>query len=69
LDQREVDDMVEEHHRLADLIAAADRAAGVPWLRFVDLASAIRDHLDHEERTVLALLEQHLSRAECTDSW
>jgi hypothetical protein len=31
---------------------------------FADLGSALRDHLDHEERTVLPLLEQHLSRAE-----
>jgi len=68
MDQREVDDMVEEHHRLADLIAAADRALASPDVAprpmFADLGSVLRDHLDHEERTVLPLLEQHLSRAE-----
>ena len=67
-DQREVDDMVDEHHRLADLIAAADRALALPDAApqpvFDDLGSALRDHLEHEERTVLPLLEQHLSRAE-----
>jgi hypothetical protein len=68
LDQREVDDMVDEHHRLADLIAAADRAFASPDVApqpmFADLGSALRAHLDHEERTVLPLLERHLSRAE-----
>jgi hypothetical protein len=68
VDQREVEDMVEEHQRLADRIAAADRAFAsvdvAPQPVFVDLGSALRDHLDHEERTVLPLLEQHLSRAE-----
>jgi hypothetical protein len=60
--------MVDEHHRLADLIAAADRAFASPDVAlqpaFADLGSALRDHLDHEERTVLPLLEQHLSRVE-----
>ena len=68
MDEREVDDMVEEHRRLADLIVAADRAVASPDVAprpmFVDLGSALRDHLEHEERTVLPLLEQHLSRAE-----
>jgi iron-sulfur cluster repair protein YtfE (RIC family) len=68
MDQREVDDMVDEHRRLADLIAAADRALASPDVSagpmFVDLGSALRDHLEHEERSVLPLLEQHLSRAE-----
>lgn len=68
MDQREVDDMVEEHHRLDGLIAAADRALASPDVAprpmFADLGSALRDHLDHEERTVLPLVEQHLSRAE-----
>jgi hemerythrin-like domain-containing protein len=68
MDQREVEDMVEEHQRLADRIAAADRAFAsvdvAPQPVFVDLGSALRDHLDHEERTVLPLLEQHLPRAE-----
>ena len=68
LNQREVDDMVEEHHGLADLIAAADRALAspdaAPQPTFTSLGSALRDHLEHEERTVLPLLERHLSRAE-----
>ena len=60
--------MVEEHHRLADLIAAADRALAspdvVPRPMFADLGSVLRDHLDHEERTIFPLLEHHLSRRE-----
>jgi hypothetical protein len=68
LDQREVDDMVDEHHRLADLIAAVDRAFAssdvAPQPVIAELGSALRDHLEHEERTVLPLLERHLTRAE-----
>jgi hemerythrin-like domain-containing protein len=68
VDQRELDEMVDEHHRLDGLIAVADRALVSPDVEpqpmFAELGSALRDHLDHEERTVLPLVEQHLSRAE-----
>ena len=66
-DQREVDAMVEEHREIPAAIDAVDDAfaqhqdAATPAR---NLAALVRDHLEHEERTVLPLLEQHLSRAE-----
>jgi len=64
---REVDRMIEEHRAIAAAIDDVDRAFAAER----DMAGAMRalertldDHLDHEERVVVPLLERHLSRAE-----
>jgi hemerythrin-like domain-containing protein len=66
-DQREIDLMIEEHAELEPAIAAVETAldtgAGVTTA-VTDLDNMVRRHLDHEERTILPLLEQHLSRRE-----
>jgi hemerythrin-like domain-containing protein len=66
-ERHEVDRMIEEHQGLAIAITDVDRAfstreAAVPAISA--LGRTLRDHLDHEERTVLPMLERHLSRAE-----
>jgi hemerythrin-like domain-containing protein len=66
-DQHEVDAMVEEHQTLTatvdDVDAALAHQTGLATA--VDaLGPALREHLEHEERSVLPLLERHLSRAE-----
>lgn len=64
---REVDAMVAEHHAIPAALDAVEDA-----LRRHDgvaaagrrLAELVRAHLEHEERTVVPLLEDHLSHAE-----
>jgi hemerythrin-like domain-containing protein len=66
-DQLEVDAMVEEHRAIPAALDAVDEALAThedATKPARDLAARVREHLDHEERTVLPLLEQHLSRAE-----
>jgi hemerythrin-like domain-containing protein len=72
-DLASVDRMVEEHQTLAVAMDAVDRAASAPPAADSrrDLTAAIdrvsrtaRDHLDHEERDVLPLVQSHLSRAD-----
>jgi hypothetical protein len=69
-DLHEVDHMFEEHRALSTAIIAVDRVVtsgsdAAPAIGA--LRQALRDHLDHEERSVLPLLERHLSRAEWRD--
>jgi Hemerythrin HHE cation binding domain len=66
-DRRLVNEMVSEHRDLSALITKVDRAMdgrGDVGAAVVALGSAVRAHLDHEERAVLPLIERHLSRAE-----
>lgn len=66
-DLREVDAMVEEHRAIPEALDAVEDALS----RRDGLSAAtrrlgelVRGHLEHEERTVVPLLEEHLSRAE-----
>jgi hypothetical protein len=66
-DQHGVNSMIDEHRSLSTAIQFVDGALA----RSVNIATAVdqrgralHDHLDHEERSALPLLEQHLSRAE-----
>jgi hypothetical protein len=66
-DRAEVDAMVAEHRAIPAALEAADRA--IANRRDVavtvrELSDLVRAHLDHEERTVLPLLERHLTRRE-----
>jgi hemerythrin-like domain-containing protein len=66
-DHREIDAMVDEHRKLEPAIAAVDTALanGTGITPAVDeLDEVLVRHLDHEERTIFPLLEQHLSRRE-----
>ena len=66
-DQGEVDRMIDEHRDLLAAIEAVDLAldeGGNPDQGLAGLGHALRDHLDHEERRVLPLLQHHMSRAE-----
>ena len=66
-DLREVELMVDEHGQLQHAIDAVDRALShhTDVLAAAHtLAGSLRDHLDHEERTIFPLLEHHLSRRE-----
>jgi hypothetical protein len=66
-DLRQVDLMVEEHHGLTAAIAAVDGAlaSGVGVATAArELGEVLGRHLDHEERRIFPLLEQHLSRRE-----
>jgi hemerythrin-like domain-containing protein len=72
-DLASVDQMVEEHYALSAAMDAVDQAVSAPHnasdgrelTAVVDQLSRIaRDHLDHEERDVLPLVETHLSRAD-----
>ncbi len=63
----QVDAMVEEHRQIPAALAEVDTAlrgnselAGPAR----ELSTVVRNHLDHEERTVLPLLERHFTRAE-----
>lgn len=63
----EVDRMIEEHRALSAAITDVDRtlASRTHTAATIGaLGQALRDHLDHEERSVLPLLERHLSRVE-----
>jgi hypothetical protein len=66
-DLREIDRMIEEHRALSSAIADVDRALStgfnaVPSV--TELARLLRDHLEHEERSVLPPLAEHLSPEE-----
>jgi len=73
-DLASVDQMVEEHQALARAMDDVDQALSAPLdsgtgsdslIGAVDrLNRTVRDHLDHEEREVLPLVERHLSRAD-----
>jgi iron-sulfur cluster repair protein YtfE (RIC family) len=72
-DLASVDQMVEEHHALALAIDELDGALSARHGTGTEtdassaldrLSRTLRDHLDHEERDVLPLVESHLSRAE-----
>jgi iron-sulfur cluster repair protein YtfE (RIC family) len=66
-DRQEVDAMVAEHHDIPAALDAVDAAlssgAGAS-AAVADLATGVRRHLDHEERSVFPLLEANLSRRE-----
>jgi Hemerythrin HHE cation binding domain len=62
-----VDAMVEEHRRIPpalDGVDAALRGGGELAAPVEFLSSVVLDHLAHEEREVLPLVEQHLTRAQ-----
>jgi hemerythrin-like domain-containing protein len=64
---RAVDAMVEEHEQIPAALAEVDaalRAGGERTIPVERLSTVVRDHLEHEEREVLPLLERHLTRAE-----
>jgi iron-sulfur cluster repair protein YtfE (RIC family) len=66
--QRAVDQMLEEHAFLSKRIEGVNRVlagdGGDLAVAVNKLGRALRDHLEHEERGVLPLLERHLSRRE-----
>ena len=62
-----VDTMVEEHRQIPAALADVDaalRAGGDLMTPVERLSTVVRDHLEHEEREVLPLLERYLTRAE-----
>jgi hemerythrin-like domain-containing protein len=62
-----VDAMVVEHRHIPAALADVDaalRAGGELMTPVERLSTVVRDHLAHEEREVLPLLERHLTRAE-----
>jgi hypothetical protein len=62
-----VDAMVEEHRHIPPALAGVDGAlrGGGELAAPVELLSAVvLDHLSHEERDVLPLIEQHMTRAQ-----
>jgi hemerythrin-like domain-containing protein len=62
-----VDAMVDEHQHIPPALAAVDAAlrGGGELAEPVErLSAVVADHLAHEERQVLPLLEQHLTRAQ-----
>jgi hypothetical protein len=62
-----VDAMVEEHQQIPpalDGVDAALRGGGELAASVELLSSVVLDHLAHEEREVLPLIEQHLTRAQ-----
>jgi hemerythrin-like domain-containing protein len=66
-DLAEVDAMVEEHRRIPDALIKVDtalRGDGDLLVPARDLSTVVRDHLEHEEREVLPLIERNLTRAE-----
>jgi hypothetical protein len=61
-----VDAMVEEHRHIPPALADVDaalRGTGELTAPVEDLSAIVLDHLAHEEREVLPLIEQHLTRA------
>jgi len=63
-----VDEMVQEHRLIPPALDAVDRAlaGGADLAPSVDaLARLVEEHLDHEERSALPLVESRLSDAEC----
>lgn len=66
-DLASVDAMVEEHRQIPPALAgmgAALRGGGELMAPVELLSAAVLDHLAHEEREVLPLIEQHLTRAQ-----
>jgi hemerythrin-like domain-containing protein len=62
-----VDAMVEEHRHIPAALAGVDaalRGGGQLAAPVELLSSVVLDHLAHEERKVLPLIEQHLTRAQ-----
>jgi hemerythrin-like domain-containing protein len=62
-----VDAMVEEHRHIPPALAGVDaalRGGGELTAPVELLSSVVLDHLAHEEREVLPLIEQHLTRAQ-----
>jgi hemerythrin-like domain-containing protein len=62
-----VNAMVEEHRQIPPALAGVDaalRGGGELAASVESLSEVVLDHLDHEERDVLPLLEQHLTRAQ-----
>src|SRR6266566_3502479 len=62
-----VDAMVEEHRHIPAALADVDaalRGGGELMTPVERLSTVVRDHLEHEEREVLPLLERDLTRAE-----
>jgi hypothetical protein len=62
-----VEAMVEEHRHIPPALAGVDaalRGGGEPAAPVESLSAVVLDHLAHEEREVLPLLEQHLTRAQ-----
>lgn len=66
-DLASVDAMVEEHRHIPPALAEVDtalRGGGEPTAPVESLSTVVLDHLAHEEREVLPLLERHLTRAQ-----
>lgn len=62
-----VDAMVEEHKHIEPALAGVDaalRGGGELAARVETLSTVVLDHLAHEEREVLPLIEQHMTRAQ-----
>ena len=62
-----VDAMVEEHRHIPPALAGVDaalRGGGELTAPIGLLSTAVLDHLAHEEREVLPLIEQHLTQAQ-----
>jgi hemerythrin-like domain-containing protein len=62
-----VDAMVEEHRQIPPALAGVDsalRGTGELTAPAEHLSTVVLDHLAHEERDVLPLIEQHLARAQ-----
>jgi hemerythrin-like domain-containing protein len=62
-----VDAMVTEHQRIPPALAGVDaalRSGGELAAPVQHLSTVVLDHLAHEEREVLPLIEQHLTRAQ-----
>jgi hypothetical protein len=66
-DLASVDSMVEEHRQIPPALAGVDtalRGGGELTAPVELLSTVVLDHLAHEEREVLPLIEQHLTRAQ-----
>jgi hemerythrin-like domain-containing protein len=66
-DLASVDAMVEEHRQIPPALAGVDatlRGGGELRAPVGLLSAVVLDHLAHEEREVLPLIEQHLTRAQ-----
>jgi hemerythrin-like domain-containing protein len=66
-DLASVDAMVDEHRHIPPALAAVDaalRGGGDLAASVERLSAVVGDHLAHEEREVLPLLEQHLTQAQ-----
>ena len=62
-----LDTMVQEHRQIPDALEAVDtalRRAAELKEPVQQLSTVVRDHLEHEEREALPLVESHLTRAQ-----